>query len=106
MDWSGVTDMITATCVGTFGIPVLYQPAGLSVLSIQAIFDEAYEAIDPQTGASIISTQPMIRVRLSDLPRSPGRGDQATIKGTLYRVNTFEPDGGGGARLLLQEIPA
>lgn len=103
MSWSALTDNLTKATVKTFGQPVTYQPLSLPAVSLMAIFDDKYQAVDPDSGAIITSTQPMLRVRIADLPRNPLQGDLVTISGVTYRVNDFEPDGGGGAMLLLHK---
>lgn len=58
-----MTKRVMASCRDTFGETVTYTPVGGSSVSIQAIVDEAFEAVDPNTGAIVIAQQPKIGIR-------------------------------------------
>ena len=71
---------------------------------ISGIFDEVFESVDPNSGATIISTHPVLGVKLSDLPTgSPGKGDRVTIRGLTYNVVDNHADGQGGSSLILKK---
>lgn len=100
-----MADSIIRRGLTVFGQDIEYhQPLRLPV-ALRAIFDAAYQEVDPQTGVSIGSTAPAIDIRLADLPEPPSPGDRVCIKGDFFRVMAFQPDGQGAAKLLLQRIP-
>lgn len=65
---------------------------------IKIIFDRDY--LDVQGTGSV---HPVALVNLSDLSSEPGKGDTIEIDSVTYRVLRPEPDGIGGAVLILQE---
>jgi hypothetical protein len=91
-------------CLATFGEEVLYTSEGLSPITIQAIFDNEFQQVDPQTGAVVISTQPVIGIKYDQLPQKPKSGDRVRIRYIDYRVIEDQPDGQAGSRLLLHKI--
>ena len=70
---------------------------------IYAVFDEDYEAVDPDTEKVISSNQPTIGINLTDLNGKPAVDDQVVRleDGQKYRVTDTREDGQGGALLLL-----
>lgn len=103
MDWNAATERLLGVAMSTFGgkDPVTYTPVTGSPKEIKAIFDAEFQSIDNKTGLPLSSTQPALGVRLSDLPAAPRKGDHVTVKGTTYKVMESQPDGQGGALLLL-----
>ena len=95
--------------VRTFGEPVTYLPRVGSAYEIAVsdgaggIFEAVTQLVDPDTGAVVISNQPNIYFRLSDLQATPANGDRITVQGVTYRI--VEPlfDGQGGVTLRLQK---
>ena len=104
MEWSALADRIIQTATATFGEMVVYHPQLKAPLEVRAIFDAAYQEVDPQIGVSIGSTYPVIDLRLADLPCSPSPGDRVCIRGEDYRVVSHQPDGQGAARLALHKL--
>lgn len=93
-------------CLEAFSEDVIYTPAdiGISPVTMLAIFDREFISVDPQTGASVISTQPTIGVKNNQLPSAPNPGDRVTIRGELYRVIESQTDGWAGTKILLHKI--
>jgi hypothetical protein len=70
-----------------------------------AIFDGAYQVVElGETDVPIDSTAPALTVRLSDFPTPPKQDDTAVIDGTSYRAVSIQPDGQGGAVIVLRKI--
>jgi hypothetical protein len=104
MDWAATKDSIIRAGIATFGECVEYH-AQLNVpIEVRAIFDAAYQEVDPQTGVAIGSAMPAIDVRIADLPTTPSPGDKVSARGNLYRVVSYQPDGQGAARLVLHKL--
>lgn len=71
---------------------------------INAIFDNEWEQVDPDTERVISSNQPIIGVRLSDLSRAPTTGDTILIirDQKEYLIQDTREDGQGGVSLFLR----
>lgn len=68
-----------------------------------AVFDEAYVAVDAETGTLVTTEQTVLGVRLSDLPNQPkANRDQVKARGQLYRVSDVQRDGVAGAIIFLK----
>jgi hypothetical protein len=105
MDWKKMQDMMHKTTLTTFGEEVTYVPRTGSPYTIaNAIFDENYLAVDPNTGVTVQSDSPILRVRLDDMQSQPQPGDRVTIRAIEYRVNSYEKDSEGGASLPLHRV--
>lgn len=102
--WADLTSNVADHCVSTFSEAVVFEPHDLTPVQIDAIFDNEFESIDPNTGATVISTQPMIGVKTAHLPRAPERGDTVQIRGQRYRVTEAQTDGQAMYRLMLNLI--
>lgn len=72
---------------------------GATTTQIKGVFDNSY--IDAEGVASLI---PTLRIKLSDLPASPSKGDTVVISSITYRVSRSEPDSFGGSTLILQKV--
>ena len=103
-NWQEMTDLVSTACLATFSEEIIYEPYLLNPMKIDAIFDNEFESIDPNTGATVISTQPMIGVKNSHLPRGPEKGDIVIIRGKRYRVIETQTDGQAMSRLMLNVI--
>lgn len=103
MDWSKVTDGIIKTVNGTFGTTVSYTAKGQSAVSIKAVFDAAFVSVQSGGEVTVASTQPVLFVRIADLPQKPSNSDTATINSVNYKVKEVQEDGWGGALLALQK---
>lgn len=82
---------------------VQYIPKVGSPYAITAVFDKAHVSVDPDTGASISSTNPILGVQRSQLAADPRKGDRVNVGGVLYTVMDHQPDGVAGALLELHE---
>ncbi len=106
MAWDEARAKAQRKAVDYFGRSIVFLPSG-SVIEYEidkAVFDETYQAVDPDTGAIIQSTDPMLHVKLDDLPSTPGSGDRVRIGDDTYRIVRYEPDGLGLASLYLHKV--
>lgn len=103
-NWRNLTSNVMDQCLDTFGEEVIYTADGLSSIRITAIFDNEFQSVDPQSGAVVISTQPIIGVKDVQLPQPPQKGDRVQIRGVDYKIIDHQPDGQAGSRLLLHKI--
>lgn len=106
MTWAIQSDRMLRTCLAAFGEQVQYKRGAAVTIISKAVFDANYQAVDPNTGAIITSTNPMIGVRLADLPGGATQdGDEIIRKGVTYRVIEQQDDSEGHARLILHRKP-
>lgn len=102
--WRSITDRIIKTTRNTFGESVTYKPKAGGSYQIKAIFDNEYQAIDPDTQAVVSSSIPVLGVRLRDLQAAPKRGDRVVINGVSYEIVDNKDDSWGHSQLVLQKI--
>ena len=106
MDWDSLE---IGPCVGIFGTKVQYTTNDGEVFTVTGVFDESYRATDPlpiegMDPSHVSNTRPCLGVRLADFPEPPGQGDTLMVNGRWYYVQEPQPDGHGGARLLLNDL--
>lgn len=104
MSWLEQTGAVLDSCMGAFGEDIEYTPSGGSPVSTVGIFDNEYQAIDPNTGAIVTSTGPILGVKNENLPQAPREEDTVAVRGQQYRVIQVQTDGQGGSKLLLHKI--
>jgi hypothetical protein len=107
-----MANRMLGVCTKTFSKSgVYFIPAGIGspVLLDRAVFDSAHVQIDPQTNAPVSSENPILGVRLSDLPNKPISTDIIRVVDgvttTDYRIGDVQPDGVAGALLFLRRKP-
>ena len=93
-------DLLT-TCLGE---QVVYFPCRGGSVEIDAVFDRSYVSVDPETEQVISTNEPMLGVRLADLPFKPQKNDSVLICGEKFKVIDSQEDGQGGASLLLHRV--
>lgn len=105
MAWDDTVGAILDTCNATFGVDTQYSHNGAPAVSIRGIFDAAHVAVDPETGAPISSSEPVVGYKVAELPGDPIYGvDTVKIKGVDYRVVDDQKDGQGGVNLILKRL--
>lgn len=67
-------------------------------LSIEGVFDNRYLEV-----SGVVSTFPVVRIDLADLPSFPSVKDKVEIESETYRILEVREDGFGGASLILQK---
>lgn len=103
-EWERMVDQAMADCTATFGDgagAITYQHPDGQPYTLDGIFEAESEEVDPDTGVKIISNNPQVSFRLSDLERMPDMGDLVTIRGATYRVKEPQFDGQGTVTLRL-----
>lgn len=112
MNWKKLAENMTRTTLRTFsdnpdGLPSVIYVRGVAQTPLpDAVFDENYQTVDPNTGAAIISDSPMIGVALADLPGGEWREDDTVIvRGVTYRAIEPQKDSEGHAKILLHRLP-
>ena len=85
---------------------ILYQKDGGAVVSVRGVFDDRYQAIDPETGREVSVEDPRVFLRASDFAVRPARGAVVQARGATYTVSDVQFDGNAGYVLKLQWRPA
>lgn len=119
MGWHGMADRMLGVAVRTFSAPLVELiPGGVGapVPLAQAVFDTAHIKVDPDTGAPVSSNNPILGVRMSDLPAPPvPESDLIRVSGLppamawangTYNISDAQPDGVAGAVLYLKRKAA
>jgi hypothetical protein len=70
----------------------------------QAVFDTAHVSVDTETGAPVSSSNPILGVRLIDLPNEPTNRDRVQARGVLYKIHDVQADGVAGVTLFLRKV--
>lgn len=98
MSFKALSDSIVGLCNDVFGDSYSYTPNEASPVSIKAVFGTAWVDVE-----GTVSLKKTLRIRLSDLPSEPAKGDMVTIEEVDYRVMESHEDGHGGSTLILQK---
>lgn len=89
--------------VRVMGEPITYTRAGQSVPS-RGVFQASHVGLDPASGMTVSSTQPVLLVNRADLPFDPHKGDTVQVGAGTFQVRDPQPDGHTGWLLLLQRV--
>lgn len=86
------------------GEKVEYRYVNGGVKQIDAVFDNEFEQVDPDTERVVSTNQPVIGIRLSDIAREPVVNDEVYIirDNKTYKVQDTQEDGQGGVTLFLR----
>jgi hypothetical protein len=101
MVWSTLSDLANKAVRTGFGRSVTYTSMLGVVTSLTAVFDSAYQVVELHGEVPVSGTQPVLTVRLADLPTAPLAGDQVQVGTAVYKVADVRLDGEGGAKLFL-----
>lgn len=114
MTWASMAQRMLGVSVRTFSEPSasidpdgavywLTDGAAPGVALAQAVFDTAHVSVDPETGAPVSSNNPILGVRLIDLPNKPTSRDKVQARGELYTISDVQPDGVAGVTIILRK---
>lgn len=109
-DFRGLVDDILGACTDVFGESVTFYPDeknGGGVYKMRAIFDNSYQAVDPDTEEIISGNQATLGVNLNDFAKRScqiNRNDKFRVRNILYRAIDIQEDGQGGAVVILHKI--
>lgn len=91
-------------CVDVFKTSkiISFRRSGMESFNVEGIFDENYVVVDPNTGAQIMSSKPVLTMRSGDIPGGKGQeSDRFDIDGKIYRIDDEQADSEGMIRLFL-----
>lgn len=107
MDFRNLVDDVLSVCTDTFGEEVTFYPLNRTgVYKVQAIFDNEYSVVDPDTEEVISSNRPALGINLNDIEFTIKKNDQVEIRGQRFAIYDKQEDGQGGAVLLLHRVNA
>lgn len=112
-DWEQTVTDAMHDCINVFGEGVdgmgvgrviIQHAAGGPAYEVDGIFEAESLVVEPESGAEVITNQPMISFALSDLQRDPLQHDLIVIRGISYRVVEPDYDGQGTVTLRLNRL--
>ncbi len=102
MAWPSLAKLAQAAGLSTFGEDVTFEPAGGAPVAARGIFNDSHVRLDLSTGAQVSSNDPMLELRLADIPRIPlANRDTVVVRGQRYSIRDVQKDSDGMAQLLL-----
>ncbi|WP_336341768.1 head-tail joining protein [Pseudomonas atacamensis] len=115
MGWASMAQRMLGVSIRTFSEPtaaddpdgaVYWLTDGVApgVALVQAVFDSAHVTVDPETGAPVSTNNPILGIRLIDLPNEPTNRDRVLARGVLYKIHDVQADGVAGATLFLRRV--
>ncbi len=97
MAWSDLSDLANTACRSVFG-----QSATVGGTAVTVVFNNEAITLQPPGMPPIISSQPRLDYRTSDLGSQPVAGTAVTVDSNSYLVLSVHPDGQGWTRLQLR----
>ncbi|MGE4292388.1 MAG: hypothetical protein AB7E32_09275 [Desulfovibrio sp.] len=92
------------TIWGDWEEDVEYRPDGAETFFVSGLFDREYLAIDTGGESYVTSTQPVLRLRMADLPLEPDVGDRVVLDSGEYEVIEPQREDPGVWMLRLREV--
>lgn len=105
--WEQIVDRAMQTCIDVFGdghASVIITHLDGDPYAIDGIFEAQSEVVDPGTQLKIMSNQPQISFRVSQLQQMPDVDDEFLIRGVTYRADSPIFDGHGTVTVPLGRI--
>ncbi len=104
IDFRDRVDKLLNIAKKTFGETAVYHSTLDGDIPITGIFDNEYEAVDPDTEKVISANQPVFGVNLLSIDSELVVGDSITIRNLIYNIFDVREDGQGGASLFLHRV--
>ena len=101
-DWAGARDALQSTCRDTFPQSFDFVPAtGSPLLGLCGIWRKASVEVNENTGATVLTPEPVLDAKEADLGQEPLEGDQLVIEGLTYEITKAHSDGEGVWKMFL-----
>lgn len=101
MVWSELADLTLTATRDILGETAIFTPSVTGVPeAVEGIFQRPGLELNAD-GTPFRSSGPALGVRLADLSVLPVQGDAVTVRSVDYEVADVDPDGQGGAKLIL-----
>ncbi|MEF3068070.1 hypothetical protein [Pandoraea apista] len=107
IDWDAE---VLGPLMSVFGEAVQYRPLAGTPLTINGVFDDAYqkEMLFSDASVELTTVQAVLGVQLSQFNVPPAQNDQLTVvrTGASFVVKDVRVDSHGGAKLILSKMGA
>lgn len=104
IDFRDRVGRVLKSCTNTFGEQVTYYPPDKNgSFLLRGIFDNDFQAIDPDTEQVISGNQPVLGVNLFDLDFEIKISGKIKLRNLMYKIYDVREDGQGGASLLMHK---
>jgi hypothetical protein len=106
MDWDEIRQDITDIGIETFGKSAtskFFIPKAGGSIPIDGIVTRDWVEVQMGAGLPVSGMQTVMDINLAQLPAMPVAGDKVVVSEVEYKIMDCQPDGGGGARLVLQK---
>ena len=103
MGWLDLTARVQQAGQSVFGESVTYTPSGEVAETVTGVFDAEHAFQEILGDATIETARPVVTLRISDLTKSPVRGDAISVRSTAYTVIELQPDGHGDVVVVLEK---
>lgn len=105
--WEEIVDQAMSDALDAFGEgaeQVTYTHLNGTPYAVNGIFEAESLQVDPESRMRVVSNQPVMSFKLSDLTEEPGNGDTIEIRGRTYTVVEPTFDGQGTVTLRLHLV--
>ncbi len=103
MGFEDLQDPVNRAVAQNLGTPATWTPKGSgSPVSLRAKFNRRHVVFDVNAGVNVTTSSSSAWIRIADLPREPIEDDGFDVDGLSFVIVGFEPDGQGGALLVLE----
>ena len=100
--WDTAKSLVPDAMQVAFAEYVTYTQTGQTPARIAAIFTERFQLVEVNAEAAVQSTAPVFDIQLDALSFRPRQGDTIVRENDdAYEVVKIEPDGEGGAKLIM-----
>jgi hypothetical protein len=104
MSFKDLVGGLLSVAIPIFGEKVDYRPTKGGSFLIDAVFDEFFEQVDPNSEEIVASNVPMIGIKANAIPFPPEQEDEVRIGQRRFKVVDSQEDGQGGISVLMYEI--
>jgi hypothetical protein len=105
--WEQIVDRAMQSCIDVFGdgpSSVIITHFDGEPYAVDGIFEAQSLVVDPGTQLKIMSNQPQISFRVSQLQQMPDVDDELLIRGIAYRADAPIFDGHGTVTIPLSRL--
>lgn len=108
--WEQMVDRAMQTCIKVFGegeqalVQITHLTGFTDMYERDAIYEGQSLVVDPGTQLKIMSNQPQISFRVSELMQMPDVDDEFVVRGVLYRADAPIFDGHGTVTIPLGRL--
>lgn len=98
--------LVLRPAMRVFSRAVVFKPAAGGEHQVRGIFDRAFIEVPMEDGTTQVSASPRLGMRISEWPALPAQKDRIVIGSEVFMIAAVEPDGQGGATLVLRKVSA